>query len=138
LPISVSLSAGTYWIAVQLSGTDPDTIAFDTGSSGINRWTTYTYGSFPSSFGTSGAGDWYASIYASYTLGETPTPTPTPTPTQTPGDANGDGAVNSLDITKVKRIIIGLDPPTSGADANGDGYVNALDITRLEQIILGY
>jgi len=54
-----------------------------------------------------------------------------------PGDANGDGSVDSLDITKLKRIIMGLDDPTPGADANGDGNVNALDITKIELIIMG-
>jgi outer membrane protein assembly factor BamB len=54
-----------------------------------------------------------------------------------PGDANGDGAVNALDITKVERIIAGLDAETPGADANGDGNVNALDITKVERIIAG-
>jgi PKD repeat protein len=53
-----------------------------------------------------------------------------------PGDANKDGNVNSLDITKVERIIMGLDDPTPGADANGDGNINALDITRIELIIM--
>jgi len=54
-----------------------------------------------------------------------------------PGDANGDGNVNALDITKVERIIAGLDAETSGADANQDGNVNALDITKIELIIAG-
>ncbi len=54
-----------------------------------------------------------------------------------PGDANDDGAVNALDITKVERIIAGLDAETPGADANGDGNVNALDITKVERIIAG-
>jgi len=54
-----------------------------------------------------------------------------------PGDANGDGSIDSLDITKLKRIIMGLDDPTPGADANGDGNVNALDITKIELIIMG-
>jgi hypothetical protein len=54
-----------------------------------------------------------------------------------PGDANGDGVVNALDITKLERIVVGLDAETSGADANGDGVVNALDITRIEMIIAG-
>jgi len=52
-----------------------------------------------------------------------------------PGDANGDGSVNALDITKVERIIAGLDAETLGADANEDGSVNALDITMVEIII---
>jgi len=54
-----------------------------------------------------------------------------------PGDANKDGNVNSIDITKVERIIITLDAPTPGADANGDGNVNAMDITAVELIIMG-
>jgi len=54
-----------------------------------------------------------------------------------PGDANGDGVVNALDITKVERIIVGLDAQTPGADANQDGVVNALDITKVERIIVG-
>lgn len=53
------------------------------------------------------------------------------------GDANKDGNVNSLDITKVERIIMALDNQTVGADANGDGNVNALDITRIELTIMG-
>jgi len=45
--------------------------------------------------------------------------------------------VNALDITKIERIIVGLDAETPGADANGDGVVNALDITKIERIIVG-
>ena len=54
-----------------------------------------------------------------------------------PGDANGDGNINALDITKVERIIAGLDAATPGADANQDGNINALDITKVERIIAG-
>lgn len=54
-----------------------------------------------------------------------------------PGDANGDGSVNVLDLTKVAREILGLDPATPGADANGDGVVNVLDMTKIARIILG-
>ncbi len=53
------------------------------------------------------------------------------------GDANGDGLVNSADITAVERIIVGLESATPGADANGDGQVNTADITRIERIIAG-
>jgi hypothetical protein len=51
------------------------------------------------------------------------------------GDATGDGIVDALDVTKVERIIAGLDAPTPGADANQDGKINALDITQIERII---
>ena len=55
-----------------------------------------------------------------------------------PGDANGDGNINALDITKVERIIAGLDlPPFFGVDCNGDGNINALDITCVERKIAG-
>ena len=54
-----------------------------------------------------------------------------------PGDANKDGNLNSLDITKAERIIMGLDDPTPGADANADGSTDALDITKIELIIIG-
>jgi len=54
-----------------------------------------------------------------------------------PGDANGDGNINALDITKVERIIAGLDAETPGADANQDGNINALDITKIERIMVG-
>ena len=54
-----------------------------------------------------------------------------------PGDANGDGVVNVLDLVKVKRIILGLDPPTCGADANLDGTVNVFDLVKVKRIILG-
>ncbi|MBI2860286.1 MAG: hypothetical protein HYX91_02115 [Chloroflexi bacterium] len=54
-----------------------------------------------------------------------------------PGDANGDGKVNSIDITKVERIIVGLDDATPGADANQDGKINAVDVTKVERIIAG-
>jgi len=54
-----------------------------------------------------------------------------------PGDATEDGVVDARDITKVKRIIAGLDTETSGADAKQDGSVNALDITKVMRIIAG-
>ena len=54
-----------------------------------------------------------------------------------PGDANGDGNVNALDITKVERIVGGLDAETPGADANQDGNINSLDITKTERIAAG-
>jgi len=53
------------------------------------------------------------------------------------GDADGDGSVTSLDITKLERIIMGLDDPTAGADASEDGSINTLDITKIELIIMG-
>jgi hypothetical protein len=53
------------------------------------------------------------------------------------GDANGDGVVNSADITKVERMIALLEGTTAGADGNQDGKVNTADITKIERIIAG-
>ncbi len=53
------------------------------------------------------------------------------------GDANLDGVIDGGDITKVQRIMWGLDPPTPTADANNDGVIDAGDITRIRQIIWG-
>ena len=55
----------------------------------------------------------------------------------TPGDANLDSVVDMADVTKVERIILGLDDPTSCADANQDGEINMSDVTKIERIILG-
>lgn len=53
------------------------------------------------------------------------------------GDASGDGRINALDITRIERIITGLDAATPSADANQDSKINALDITKVERIITG-
>lgn len=53
------------------------------------------------------------------------------------GDINGDGLVNTADISYLERIIVGLEPSTPKADLNGDGKINTADITELERIIAG-
>jgi len=53
------------------------------------------------------------------------------------GDATGDGKIDACDITKVERIIAGLDTQTPGADANQDGKMNACDITKVERLVAG-
>jgi len=53
------------------------------------------------------------------------------------GDATEDGLVDARDITKVERIIAGLDTQTPGADATQDGLIDARDITMVERIIAG-
>lgn len=54
-----------------------------------------------------------------------------------PGDANEDGVIDMSDVTKVERIILGLDEPTRGADCNQDGVIDMADVTCIERIILG-
>ena len=54
-----------------------------------------------------------------------------------PGDANGDCEVDMSDVTKVERIILGLDPTTPCADCNQDGEIDMSDVTCIERIILG-
>jgi hypothetical protein len=53
------------------------------------------------------------------------------------GDVNGDGQVNTSDITKVERIIVEIDGPTAAADVNQDGRINTADVTKIERIIAG-
>jgi hypothetical protein len=50
------------------------------------------------------------------------------------GDANGDGVIDTGDITKIKRIYFGIDDPTPCADANMDGVVDTGDITKVKRI----
>ena len=76
---------------------------------------------------------WYA---ATATASATPTATPTGGDACAAGDANGDGEISAGDITKVERIILGLDEETPCADANEDGTVNASDIGVIEYMIL--
>lgn len=53
-----------------------------------------------------------------------------------PGDADKNGSINMGDITKVERIILGLDPPALSADANKDASINMGDVTKIERVIL--
>jgi large repetitive protein len=52
-----------------------------------------------------------------------------------PGDANGNGVVETGDVTEVLRIITGLDPITPGADANQDGKIDMADVITILKII---
>lgn len=54
------------------------------------------------------------------------------------GDVNGDGKVNSKDLTRLMKYIAGDKAELSGsADINGDGKVNSKDLTRLMKNIAG-
>ncbi|MEJ6951306.1 glycoside hydrolase family 9 protein [Natronospora cellulosivora (SeqCode)] len=65
--------------------------------------------------------------------GDTPPPPP-----ENDGDLNGDGQVNSLDMTLLQRYILTIidDSDIVGdPDINGDGVVNSLDVIALRNII---
>ncbi len=57
------------------------------------------------------------------------------------GDLNGDGKVNSLDVLKLQRCILGMETLTAGvqtaADLNGDGKANSQDLLLLQKKVLG-
>jgi len=77
----------------------------------------------------------------------TPTSSPTPTPTTTyssglPGDVNGDGYVDSLDLSIFKRYILRkidnlpVADAKRAADLNEDGYIDSTDVTILKRYLL--
>jgi hypothetical protein len=123
---SFTLKAGTTPVSGSVSYNSSNHTATFTPSANLAGSTTYT--ATLSTSITDATGNPLASAYSwSFTTVQT----------VVPGDANGDGVVNILDVTKVERIIAGLDAQTPGADANQDGNVNALDITKVERIIAG-
>jgi len=53
------------------------------------------------------------------------------------GDANWDCVVDTVDITKAKRMYFGIDEPTPCADANCDRIIDTGDITKIKRIYFG-
>ncbi|MFZ5989164.1 MAG: glycoside hydrolase family 9 protein [Bacillota bacterium] len=65
-------------------------------------------------------------------------PSPSPSPTFKLGDLNDDGAIDSTDVTLLKRRVLGI-PATineKAADLNKDGLVNSTDYTILKRVVL--
>lgn len=81
---------------------------------------------------------------SSTTKGNDPTPTPIPTPieTQIVGDVNGDKAVDSTDITVLKRYLLKITPDLPvdndlvAADLNLDNNIDSTDYSILKRYIL--
>ena len=61
------------------------------------------------------------------------------TPLYIPGDINGDGFVNSKDLTRLMKYLAGENVAVvaDALDVNGDGTVNNKDLTRLMKYIAG-
>lgn len=53
-----------------------------------------------------------------------------------PGDANHNGEVDMGDVTKVERIILGLDNPVTEADANSSSVIDMGDVVAIELTIM--
>lgn len=54
-----------------------------------------------------------------------------------PGDANGDGVVDTLDITRLRRYLAEESVDlSSGADMNGDGVIDIEDLARLRRYLV--
>ena len=53
------------------------------------------------------------------------------------GDANGDGEINALDLTVIKKILLGqnVDYIADGVNANGDDAINILDLIRIKKAV---
>lgn len=60
------------------------------------------------------------------------------------GDANGDGKVDTRDLTMIRRYLASMDPVTmtseisvkKGADTNNDGVIDALDLAYIRQYLV--
>jgi large repetitive protein len=122
---------------------------------------TATGGTSPYTFTTTSALPAGLTLATNGTLSGTPTATGTFPITVTAKDANNctgtgsvytliistccdqdvtcDGSVNIIDMVKIQRVILGLDPAAScpRCDVNHDGLVNIVDMIKVQRVILG-
>lgn len=54
-----------------------------------------------------------------------------------PGDVNGDGRVNSADLTRLMKFVAGENVDVYFPDVNGDGRITSADLTRLMKALAG-
>ncbi|HEX9059589.1 MAG TPA: non-reducing end alpha-L-arabinofuranosidase family hydrolase [Clostridia bacterium] len=78
--------------------------------------------------------DWFT-----FGSGSVTTTAPTTNPGLKYGDVNGDGKINSTDLSLMKRYILETGDLTvkAAGDLNGDGKVNSTDASILKRFILG-
>jgi len=120
---------GASWYVIDVPADDPNTLGKDGAVDGDEvHFSVLGFGP------PAETGNW---VRGGYPPGKGYVYQPLHLPSCIPGDANGDGVVDTGDITKVKRIIMELDPPTPCADANQDGVIDTGDITKIKLIILG-
>lgn len=55
------------------------------------------------------------------------------------GDSTGDGSVDTFDLLRMKKYIVGLSTEINNpaADLNGDGAINGYDLLRLQKFLAG-
>jgi len=129
-----TITASSFTLVVQTMTSISGTISYDSGTNtatftpSVDLAENITYTAALSTAITDAAGNPLATYWWSFT---------TIIQEVIPGDATGDGLVDARDITKVERIIAGLDAATPGADATQDGLIDARDITMVERIIAG-
>lgn len=91
--------------------------------------------------GTEVTGQVISTVQQTETTAQTAANTSVQVSSSLSGDINGDGKVNSLDVLKMQRYILGLETLSAkdqpAADLNGDGKVNSQDLLLLQKKILG-
>ncbi len=148
ISLSGNLAANTaYWLIynTNASTSSLNNLRYDNGGTGGYSTSRVTFGTWPSTFGSSAVGSVNYSIYATYTTaGPSPSPSvsaspsPSPTPTPTPTGPPTGGAANS-----VLLVTTASNPFTTYyaeiLKAEGLNYYQTADISQVNQTTLaGY